>query len=590
MITLKDIEEYFQGTNYTIVDGSLYRTVINAKGESVYRISNFIAYIECEEIFDDGADSKRCLIIGGFHCEGYDLPKIKVSSVDFPSCTWVAKSWGAKCNIEPSSNNKEFLRHATQLTAKSSQIKTTFGHLGFRKLNNKWIYIHGNGCIGDKGVSVELNKRLANYCLSKVSFPKNNSFLELLNEKFISHRLSIPLIAIAYLSPLNEFLKMSGNEPKVVLFLSGKTGSKKSTLAALFLSHFGDFTNTDLPLSFRDTENSIVEQTFLLKDTLTVIDDFHPSSRLDEMSMNKTAQTIMRAFGDRVGKNRLRSDSTLIPSKPPRGNALITGESSPDISESGTARYLTLELNINDIDVSLLSDLQDKAKKGYFKSIMYGYIEWLIIYANKNEVLFSDKLSKIFLDFRNSFQEDLNKDGIEVHARIPEAIAWLYLGFYMALQFSNTSKAITDDELEKLKEDCYTTLYNLAISQSKFVFSDKPTDKFIKKLTSLFDSKLIYVVGLHDEPNNTTDGFIGYEDENFYYLILDIAHKKVKRQCEEQGEHFTISAKSLSKQLGEEGFIEVKDNKNTLLKRVGSKNLPQRFIWLKKNRFIEGLE
>lgn len=49
----------------------------------------------------------------------------------------------------------------------------------------------------------------------------------------------------------------AGCEPKFVLFLLGKTGSRKSTLAALTLSFFGRFTASELPLSFRDTSNSM---------------------------------------------------------------------------------------------------------------------------------------------------------------------------------------------------------------------------------------------------------------------------------------------------------------------------------------------
>ncbi len=50
--------------------------------------------------------------------------------------------------------------------------------------------------------------------------------------------------------------------------------------------------------------------------------------------MNKRAQVIMRSYGDRIGKNRLNCDSTLKVSKPPRGNVIITGESTPDISKA----------------------------------------------------------------------------------------------------------------------------------------------------------------------------------------------------------------------------------------------------------------
>ncbi len=101
-------------------------------------------------------------------------------------------------------------------------------------------------------------------------------------------------------------------------------------------------------MSFRDTANSILHNTFALKDVLTCIDDLHPSSRMEEQKMNGTAQAIMRAYGDRTGKGRLRSDSTLMESRPPQGNAIITAEYVPDIGESGTARYFALELKEKD--------------------------------------------------------------------------------------------------------------------------------------------------------------------------------------------------------------------------------------------------
>lgn len=113
---------------------------------------------------------------------------------------------------------------------------------------------------------------------------------------------------------------------------------------------------------------------YCLTDVLTVIDDYHPSTKLDELSMNKTAQVIMRSYGDRIGKNRLNYDSTLKVSKPPRGNAIITGESTPDISESGTARYISIELQPNDIEVSKLTELQELSRNGAFKSVMSFYI------------------------------------------------------------------------------------------------------------------------------------------------------------------------------------------------------------------------
>lgn len=174
-----------------------------------------------------------------------------------------------------------------------------------------------------------------------------------------------------------HFLRLAGCEPKFVLFLVGKTGSRKSMLAALFLSFFGMFNGANLPLSFRDTANSVLRHTFILKDVLTCVDDFHPTGQKETTSMNAMAQAIMRAYGDRTGRGRLRADASPMESLPPQGNTIIAAEFPPDIGESGTARYFALELMEGDVDLEVLTAFQKQAEDGTLQRCMYGYLEWL---------------------------------------------------------------------------------------------------------------------------------------------------------------------------------------------------------------------
>ena len=86
-----------------------------------------------------------------------------------------------------------------------------------------------------------------------------------------------PLIATVFLCPLNEFFRKVGYEPLYLLFLVGRTQTRKSTLAALMLSFFGEFSASTLPCSFKDTANAIEKKGYILKDTLNVVDDYHIS-------------------------------------------------------------------------------------------------------------------------------------------------------------------------------------------------------------------------------------------------------------------------------------------------------------------------
>ena len=188
------------------------------------------------------------------------------------------------------------------------------------------------------------------------------------------------------------------------------------------LSFFGKFTASELPLSFRDTANSILHNAFALKDVLTCIDDLHPSSRQEEQKMNGTAQAVMRAYGDRTGKGRLRSDSTPMESRPPQGNAIVTAEFAPDIGESGTARYFALELKEKDVDLQNLTAYQEEAARGTLQRCMFAYTEWIretFLSSEESVQEFHKYLHTRFLFYRDSFRSN----GIRCHGRVPETVA-----------------------------------------------------------------------------------------------------------------------------------------------------------------------
>ena len=105
-------------------------------------------------------------------------------------------------------------------------------------------------------------------------------------------RISVPLLGYTYLAPLREFLVQAGQSPSFAMMIKGGTSTHKSTLAALYLSHFGVFTYDTLPASFHDTANAIRREAFTLKDTLLVVDDYHPTSSMQERKK-------MQAIADR---------------------------------------------------------------------------------------------------------------------------------------------------------------------------------------------------------------------------------------------------------------------------------------------------
>ena len=141
---------------------------------------------------------------------------------------------------------------------------------------------------------------------------------------------------------------------------------------------------------------------------------------------------------------------------------------------------------------------------------------------------------------------------------------------------------LDESRLSEINAEFKSILYALARKQSENIEQDKPTYKFIRKLYSLLESGQATVLNRFGEYDFIPSSFIGYEDDNCFYLISDIAHKAVKKLCEDQGEVFSITPRGLLKALAEEGLIEKSDGQNTKSVRFGDKT--KRVVCLIKSK------
>lgn len=561
---------------FTVKDNCLFVHKDSKNGPYERKLCNFTPWLVSEITVDDGVEQQTRIRLCGRHENGRTLPEIEIPAEELGNFNWLLKHWGIDCILEPGVSVRETLRYAIQTTADAADRKTVYSVTGWRKLNGQWQFLMP----GDECLTVCLPGKMHGYGMEKRCTEADTATaLALLTSDLAPAEVLYTLTTFAFLSPLNHFLKLAGHEPKFVLFLVGVTGSRKSTLAALFLSFFGHFTGTELPLSFRDTANSILLHTFSLKDVLTCIDDFHPSGRTEEARLTATAQSIMRAYGDRTGRGRLRADSSPMESRPPQGNAIITAEFPPDIGESGTARYFSLELKDGDVDLHTLSMFQEQAALGSLQRCMHGYTEWIrthLLCNAEQETKFISALKKSFESYRSAFQQS----GILCHGRVPETAAWLQIGMELFLSFLRARGMISDEEKTAMKNLFRDILYRLAAQQAESIRQDKPTHKFIRKLFALVESGQVCLLPRDPHYASIPLNCVGYEDDDFIYLLAEPAHRVVRKLCEDQGEAFTISQKALLKQFAEEGLIETAQGQNTKSLRFGGKS--KRVVCLRK--------
>ena len=560
------LKDFYSAPYYT-ENGCLCYLPVGRQDSPGIMLCNFAPRIVREVIVDDGAEKTRRYLIGGTDANGNNFTPVEVPAGELEKMAWIANCLDASCDLCVVSQVEKHVRCAIKTTARFADKRYIFSHTGWKKIGGEWHYL----LPGDKTYQVELKGKQRNYYGAE-GFVKEDAeeLVKLLSCGMMPDEVLLSCLATVFLSPLNEFLRQIGHEPKYLLTLIGRTGSMKSTVAALMLSFFGNFSATDLPMSFRDTANSILHNAFALKDVLTCVDDYHPTARSDASQMKATMQTLARGYGDRAARNRLGSDITLRDPRPPQGNVIVTAEFAPDIGESGTARLFCIEMKPGGINLPLLTEAQDKALEGKYAVCMRGYTDMLKFFADKGEIC--GILKSKFMTYRSKWRERLREDEIQFHDRLPDTLACLEIGFSFMEIFLSAEAHMDEKGITALNERFENVLLYLAARQSESIEQDRPTHIFLRKLYSLIECGNVCLLPATGRTEIPPKNYIGYEDETYYYLMLDASHKAVKRLCGEQDEGFAISAKSLAKALADEGLIEPGDNgTNTRTMRFGGR-------------------
>lgn len=559
-------------------------------------LANFVVLPRAVVTRDDGVNVQQETVLDGWTMDGAALPRVTVKTDQFDSMGWVTKNWDFRANIAPGNTVKDRLRYAiSEVGRETCERVTQYTHTGWRKIGGKWAYLYEGGAIGAENVTVSLGSGLDMYRLDgsgaeefdTISFSDGASVTLALNG-IIAEHVCIPLLGTVFLAPLREFLAATGVAPAYALFLLGGTGSRKSTAAALALSHFGNFTGKSLPASFNDTANFIRKKAFLLKDAPIVVDDYHPVTSLQERKkMEATAQSLARAFGDGAERGRMKSDLTLQESMPPRGVAIISGEDTPGVGESGMARFYVVNVGKDDVPPTEgLTEMQELARKGYLQKSMRGYIRWILQQI--------DDMPKLLHDgFIRNRAIALEKTKGQ-HGRTAEAIAHMMLGYDSMLRYLRDVGLLSTDECVKMSAHAWHVVSDNSKRQADDMREDRPSKIFLATIGELLVSRgaavrdLTSLPGEEGRANGTPKDMIGYMDADFYYLMPNVAYRAVAKLCNDQGQAFPLTAKMLYKQMREDGVLTAENTTSTSATRpkwIDGKS--QRLLWIPR-RMIDG--
>jgi hypothetical protein len=542
----------------------LYRYKNTKDGQIPLAIANFTAKVTKEIILDDGLEQKRHYEILGQR-ENTTLKPIRIPSNKLSGMAWVNEYWGIKTAILPPTTNKDYVRHSIQVSSGEVQCQLIFTHTGWRQLKDDWFYLTAGGAIGKDGITVNLPRELHKYTLpteidTKLAREGIEASLSFLDTAPLSA--TLPLFSTIYLSPLITILKPI---PNFSVMLLGETGSFKTTLSCLALCHFGNFRGQDGLSNFHDTANALEKRAFILKDIPMILDDFHPSfSSRDANQKESIAQRLIREFSNRTGRARLNSDSTDKGRYEPRGMLIITGEDLPMGTSTG-ARFWGIEVSKSQVDMKKLTKLQENCH--LLPHAMASYINWL-----------RSRLDKIKENFPKEFIELRDKAvGKYCHQKINEQIAFLFWSFNLVLEWLVSEGILSEDAAVKRAKDAWDTLLKSAKEQEYRIQGEDPIRQFLEIFEALKSQGKIKLMK-KDIPSQLSEGhmdgeFIGYVDNDYYYLVPTNLWHAIKTFCRSEGSYFSLRERALHGLLKKRGYLETDSERSTKVERINGKSI-----------------
>jgi hypothetical protein len=372
-------------------------------------------------------------------------------------------------------------------------------------------------------------------------------------------RVTLPLFCLAYLAPLTTLLTP---QPNFSMYLHGLSGTYKSTLAVLTLCHFGTFTGVEAMSNFSDTVGILEKRSFTLKDSLHVVDDYHPSNnKRNAEGMESTAQRLIRGYSNRTARARLNADMTERGRYEPRGMMLMTAEELPSL-ESTLARVCVVSVEEDDIDRERLTALQEN--RSLLPHAMAAYITWV-----------KENMGAMVEAFPGQFQ-DLRQMAMAqgVHRKLPEQAAFMRFALETALSFFQDNGMVTDSEARDMSAQGWDIFRQLAAKQQQRIEEDNPVDRFFDIIATLLhqhNARLEPLPSCDAAPIGAGDR-LGLFDERALYLIPPAAWHAVQTFCQKEGSHFPFTRNAFFHMLQSKKIIVPSvDGKSTQVMKLKGK-------------------
>jgi hypothetical protein len=552
---------------YVEKDGQLCRYVHDARSgiTSVVPLGNFTARITAATVVCDGAEQVGCYTIKGTHVFGDPFPTVSVPTARYNSMTWVQEHW-PRATLSAGHDVRDQAREAIQRLSEGFPEYRRYGHTGWIRLGGEWDFLSAAGALRREGVAVELPagfERYARLPHTLLAMPLQRSFpftLELLG--IAPHTVTIPLLYGALL-PLLNLLSPELPADDVCIETIGPTGGRKTALNILVTGgqFAGQSGEGDL-LNWTSTANANERALFVLKDCPALVDEL-PLEKFKSVEVSR----IIHAQRNRMARGRLRADTSVRPSYPPRAGLLTTGEQLVGHRESDIAGALIVQIeDLAVVDNARLAKAQ--AQAGILPVTTAHFIDWLA----RQEPVLRPLVGGMFAEFRQRAGRLFTG-----HERIRSNVAHVALAAAMFHRFACESGVIGQGEREVLDLAAWESLVPVGRYTASLILSESPVYRAMEALAALLGTGEIRVVdaALRSDPVARDDWklgrIIGWEERPFIYAQPALLYQKVVEFHEKSRAAFGVTRDRLFDDLEQRGILvrDPKSGRRDAVMRVG---------------------
>lgn len=418
-------------------------------------------------------------------------------------------------------------------------IRKCYTDAGWQSISSKQVYVHN--AMNMVGSEIITNLGLPSY--------KDYSLQDLLkvwnNAKSLynSYEITAVLLLFSLLGVSYKLFYKAGFPIHFLLFINGKTGSFKTSLAKVLYTQLAEEKYRDNPRRIDADTPTSMERALVLsgRDAITLFDDYAPAKSLQKkLELANKLECIVRMVGD--GSTKSRSNVTLEDCRGEgvKGVVVLTGELRGN-GLSSNLRCLYCEIEKDLVNLQMLS---------WFQENKYAYTTLIQHFTNYLSGKWNDLIQYIAEEYalKRKMAEKVLKS-----RRLIDTLVTLWIVANIMEQFlveyCGGIPDMVHNSLEMMRKD----VISVVIRSELLSEDENPALIFMRAFETLFSNGKVRLKDgrlLASEVQH----YDGFQDADYLYIFPDLLYDSVLSWLRKGGVYLGLDVNQLGNILCNEGY------------------------------------